>query len=486
MHRHVHRPGLAAISEPRAGRTGRLALLFAGFLLITSPPARADWKEAIGLRSLQARLGEAMPSGRAIPVSQVEMALEGGDYLPDRRLPRFDGKAVHVRSGEGGVSRHATIVAEHYFGVGNSPACGIPSADVYEANAWVNHLLRVCSGLEPAREPRLIENHSWVGTLGDRAMDEDALRRIDLLVDRDGVVIAAGLNNGSHTPMPRLLCSAYNVVTVGLSNGQASRGPTQIEGSGRVKPDLVAPLDATSWATPVVAACAALLVETSDRMGALAGVPEARRRPARALLVKTLLMGGATKSEWSDWCPGFGSTRSDTAIPLDGRYGAGELNIDHSHRILTAGEWGPGSVPVPPTGWDYESADSGGARLYFFRVAPGTRRGSILAGWSRRITSRPGSTVALTPSLANIDLRLYTTRGARVDKLVAASLSRVDNVEHIALVDPAPGEYAIEVRCERAAEYCLTWDFPSAAQPSPAPAPAARVVAATGLVSDGG
>src|SRR5690606_7704097 len=152
------------------------------------------------------------------------------------------------------------------------------------------------------------------------------LRRVDWIVQRDGVLVAAGLNNGCNTSVPRLISSAYNVVTVGLTNGNASRGATLIEGIGRVKPDLVAPLSATSWATPVVAASGALLLEACTTSGALDNLPADRQRPARVLLVKALLMGGATKHEWPDWRKGFSSPCTDGSVPLDYRYGAGELN----------------------------------------------------------------------------------------------------------------------------------------------------------------
>lgn len=423
--------------------------------------AHAGWREEIGLARLQARLAQSMPTGGGMGVSQVEMSVDGGDYIPDRRNAYFAGKSINVRSGDGGFSNHATIVAQHYFGVGSSPAGDIRSANIYEANAWVNQILRVSADAEPAFETDRVQNHSWVGSLGSVAMDTDALRRVDLMVERDGVLVVAGLNNGSHTAIPRLVCSAYNVVSVGLTNGNASRGSTGIEGRGRVKPDLVAPLSATSWATPVVAASGALLLEGCERMQALAALPEARQRSARTLLVKALMMGGATKDEWPDWRKGFARPSTDGSVPLDYRYGAGELNIDNSYRILSAGEHDPGdSAIVPVAGWDYERIPAGGVRRYHLDIPENSRArtASILAVWNRQVRVEAGLPLKLSSALPNMDLRLYAVKGPGQVELLDASTSRVDNVEHIYLRSLAAGRYVIELSTDLAGEYCLTWD----------------------------
>lgn len=482
------RLGLGRLWSRRRPRSVSGLILMAGILAGSATSARAGWEEEIGLIRLQARLGKAMPTGGSISVSQVEMGVNDGDYLPDRHLAYFAGKSINVRSGDSGFSRHATIVGQHYFGVGSSPAHDIHSADIYEANAWINHILRVNSSDAPVFETGRVQNHSWVGTLGSTAMDTDALRRVDWVVQRDGVLVAAGLNNGHHTPVPRLVSSAYNVVTVGLTNGDASRGATLIEGIGRVKPDLVAPLSATSWATPVVAASGALLLESSESLKALSYLPADQQRPARVLLVKTLLMGGATKHEWPDWRRGFSSPCTDGSVPLDYRYGAGELNIDNSFRILAAGECNANASGVAPlTGWDWDNITPAQPRRYQFEIPPDSRatEASITAVWNRQIHAAPGSPLRLTASLPNIDLRLYAQTGAGRARLVDASTSRIDNVEHIYLKGLTAGRYLIELRSDRASEYCLTWDVALASglqvdsqrQPRPADRPVALAVA---------
>src|SRR5204862_1564508 len=128
--------------------------------------------------------------------------------------------------------------------------------DTYEANNWAGSgLLLVNTNRLPREETRPVENHSWIGTFGSECIDTDAIRRMDLVVERDGVLVAAGVKNGTASVVPHLMCSAYNVIAVGVSNGRSSYAPTRIDTEGRIKPDIVAPMSATSWATPVVASC---------------------------------------------------------------------------------------------------------------------------------------------------------------------------------------------------------------------------------------
>ncbi|GMU23176.1 MAG: hypothetical protein AMXMBFR13_32590 [Phycisphaerae bacterium] len=434
--------------------------------LLLADYARADWREEIGLNSLQRRLGGAAPTGAGIAATQVEMSEDSaGDYLPDASDAQFAGKTINIRSGESGSSNHATVVARYYFGL-SSPARSIKRTDIFEANEWSSAILRVGSSREPLQEPHPVQNHSWVGSLRDSRMDADALRRLDLLVQRDGVVVAAGVNNGGHTRMPQLMCSAYNAIAVGLTSADSSHGPTRAEVSGRVKPDIVAPLDATSWATPVVAASAALLLESADELQALQRLELSQRRPARALLVKALLMGGATKDEWPDWRRGLTEPCTDGTVPLDYRYGAGELNLDNSHRILSGGEFEPSPGRLAPlAAWDYDRIQPGAARQYWLEV-PASRalhRVSILAAWNRQIHVRAGASLTLVPELADVDLRLYRMESAAPASLVDASVSRIDNVEHIFQPALATGRYVIEVRTDRPVEYCLTWHVSAAA-----------------------
>ncbi|MGB9624525.1 MAG: dockerin type I domain-containing protein [Phycisphaerae bacterium] len=438
-----------------------------GILLYALCPAvSAGWTDDIGYMALRTRLGAATPTGLGIDVSQVE-ATSDGAYMPDisnpTYAPEFAGKTIIAKSGASAPSSHATTVGLYYYGRVTGIATDIDPIDVYEANSWLNGgMLRAGTAFAPLTETRRAENHSWIGSLGTDALDADALRRLDLVAQRDGVVFAVGVNNGAGSAMPHLLCSAYNALAVGLTSGGSSYGPTTVDVAGRVKPDIVVPMSLTSWATPVVASSASLLLQTADADGILGQLAAQERKTAKALLVRALLMAGATKAEFADWRKGFATPSTDGTVPLDFRFGAGELNIDNSHRILTAGQQNPGiSADVATTGWDYDTAAPASDRRYFFEI-PAFRYAdtvSILVAWNRQITVGGGNPARLTPSLANIDLRLYAASGYTVGAVWDQSISAIDNVEHIYLRWLPAGRYAIAVVSDKTWSYALAWDI---------------------------
>ncbi len=446
----------------------RRMTLPAVLLAFVSPPSRAGWKDDVGFTELQNRLGGALPTGTGVVVTHTE-APSGSNYMPDTASAEFAGKTIFGMSGASGVSSHATTVGAYYYGLTGSISPGIPLILAYNANHWVGTgLLRTSTALAPLAESSRVENHSWIGTFGNAADDADALRRIDLVVERDGVVVVAGVNNGAGSAVPTLLTSAYNVIAVGLTNGNSSYGPTPIDAPGRVKPDLVAPSGLTSYAAPMVASAAALLAQAVDNAGALSSLPAQQQKSARALLVRTLLMAGATKTEFPDWRRGLATPAADGTVPLDYRYGAGELNINNSHLLLTAGEQEGGTTAdVGLTGWDFAGVTGGGARPYFFQIPSFSYASSVsvLTVWNRRITTSEGTPLELTPSLANIDLRLYEADGAAPGALRDQSVSTVDNVEHIWRRHLGAGRYAFEITSDTDWDYAVAW----VVKPAPTP-----------------
>ena len=165
--------------------------------------------------------------------------------------------------------------------------------------------------------------------------------------------------------MPVLQASGYNSIAVGLTNGNSSIGPTVADGAGRSKPDLVAPLGVTSFATPVVSAGAALLVQTAA----------AKIDPAEALAagrtetIKAALLSGATTSQFNGLAqPWHRMDNGGFVEPLDRRFGAGQINIDNSHQILSAPRQdGTDLTRDDPTGWDFGPLTTAEpTRRYFF------------------------------------------------------------------------------------------------------------------------
>jgi len=346
--------------------------------------------------------------------------------------------------------------------MGLSP--GIDPIDVYEVNHWLGDgFLRSYTRFDPRTETRRIHNQSWVGAYPNDAQSIDVLRRIDLVAERDGVLFVAAVENGAGTEIPKIPTSAYNNIAVGLSNGVSSYGPTLIEVAGRVKPDIVVPPPTTShsktsYVAPIVAGSASLLLQSADADYAYL------TNSQKVLLTKALLMAGATKLEFPDWRKGFSTPSTDGTVPLDYRYGAGQLNIDNSHRILTAGrQEASGSSEVSVTGWDIGSASSTTVRQYYFDVpappASSVNSLSVIVTWYRKITSSNGNPRVLTPSLANIDLHLYTADGFVRGDLRDQSVSAVDNVEHIYIYGLPAGRYVFEITFNASWTYAVAWDL---------------------------
>ena len=416
-------------------------LLFAAVGFALSCVVRADFKADIGWTKLQGELGGALPTGAGVAVSQVEAAENPGVYGPETASAEFTGKTFTFKSGASGVSGHATTVAGYYYGLTGSIAPGITTIDVYEANNWIGAgFLRRTTAFAPRAETRAIQSHSWVGSFGgDGTADVEVLRRFDSAIQQSEFLGVVGLNNGSQGNLPTLLAGCYNGISVGRSDGIHSYGTNTADGSGRTKPEVVAPFDATSWAAPTVSSAAALLRQNAPTNG------------RKVVALKSMLLAGATKTPF----PGWSRT---TTRPIDTIYGAGQLNVYRSYHILNAGQQADSSTAsVGTRGWDFNTTTAGGRR-YFFDIAAGnTAPGlSALVTWNRSIG---GVWPSLTTStLANVTLKLYAATGFTTGALLDSSESAVDNVEHIYQPTLSPGRYALEVTSDLAGvAYGLSW-----------------------------
>ena len=255
-----------------------------------------------------------------------------------------------------------------------------------------------------------------------------------------------GLNNGI-TPMPRLLAQSYNAIAVGRSDGQHSTGLTDIAtyGSGRSKPDIVAPRTTTSTATATLSSVATFLHSAVDGTDA-----------AKSETMKAILMAGATKSEFPAWSQGFDPVDATKVVaPLDDTFGAGQVSAYNSYVITQGGRFA-GNVgtptPVGSYGWDYQTVTAGAANAlnYLITVPAGStaKELSILLDWNVDVPTGLNS-----QTLANFNLSLKNSFGENL----LSSDSSVDNVEHIYLQDLAPGEYTFSVSSNMARDFGLAW-----------------------------
>lgn len=459
-------------------------------LPLTAAAVHADIFTDIKYTDLVARLGAATPTGAGIGIGQVEAPENAaGSYAPDTALGEFSGKTISLLSGTGLVpSWHATEVAKNLYGNTLSIAKGVTLISSWNVNSWVTSgYLRVGSGgtVVPLTPPPTVKvfNHSWIGSFGAAATDNDALRRLDYTVTRDNILIAAGTNNGAGSTAQPMMAYAFNGITVGLADGNHANAltPAGIDGPNRRKPDMVAPGQFTSFATPVVGAAAALLYDTADSDPAVATNANANK----ALTIKAALLAGATHSAtWSNGAPTSGATRGVTATPLDPIYGAGLLNIDRAHEIFTGGEGTAFAAPQANTferhqGWDYIPTVVANTSAYWsFRVHQPVAELSAVATWHRQVAINFTSW-----NMQDLDLRLWKLQGGQLVSISGdagaavfasgncQSVSTVDNAEHLYLRDLAAGDYVLELRrnagTQSAMPVVVSWYLPDTTPTTP-------------------
>ena len=438
----------------------------------------AGWQDEIGYTRLAGELGPGVPRGAGVSVSLVEATLSeaGGEYLPSAETApaagNFAGKVFEFRSGISPVSFHAERAGSFFFGNNTDPRAGDASVapwagsgpaarvECYESDGWMgaDGLRRGGAELPEVGTTR-VGNHSWIGRIGDDLSADEAneiLQRLDWMVAASDQVAVVGLNNGAASVVPPLLGSAYNVISVGRTDGWHSTGTSaaEVDGPGRVKPELVAPMTTTSWATAVVSSCAALLAEAGEAVV----VPGRRSEVLRAVL-----LAGARKDPF----PGWSRTRTR---PLDGHFGAGEVNVWRSHRIVTAGEVVDGRPdPVSRSGWHGAAALAAGqAREYALRVPDGcvAREVSAVLVWNRMLgTTGDDRWSGVTPELANLDLVLEGGMDREPAEPLDCSESGAGGsvshpLEHVYQRDLPAGGYRLRVvhaGSGPAAPYALAW-----------------------------
>jgi hypothetical protein len=476
----------------KMGYSGRLASLCAVLALSAAPAVHAQSdKEVIGWDDLAARLGALTPDGSGIYVAQIEGTVEG-NYAPDRHHSEFDGKLFALKSGSSGVSNHATGVARRMYGNDTSIAPGVSFIYLYAAGGWVtDNFLRTGEPgtTNPAYPPSNCKmmNNSWVATFNDDATDNEALRRADFVVNRDGLIITSGVNNSG--PGLPLMSHLFNGIAVGQRDGTHSTGATlaAIDVPGRMKPEIVAPGSATSFSTPIVNAAGTLLVETARTWDGLSDNPAAERPD----VIKAVLMAGATHENqltgsWSNEPEETGAQRGVTETPIDDVVGAGTVQVDRSHVILTAGEQdGSTSSATAPVvdraGWDLGAVPVGGSLFWTIDVPELADEISILATWNRDIDGYGDADW----SIADFDLVLWRKDGGSLVALTGpagepyfasgnvVSESLIDNVEHVFVRDLQPGAYVIELqRMDGLAgswEAAVAWLLPEPPETPPCP-----------------
>jgi len=424
------------------------------------------YKAEVGFNRLRSEVGAGLSSGADIIVAMAEANVGGVGahaYFPTSTDPEFAGKTLVDVSALVGRSNsgHATSVAQLFFGNTTSMAPGVKTVQIYDAENFVivQQQLRSGTGANPLGTPAFsVMNHSYIGTGFVPAEAIASNARLDYTVSRDNFTSVVALGNGG--AIPQIYGQSYNSIVVGLSSGGHSQGATDLGVAGRVKPDIVSPMGTTSEAAPLVSSAAALLHQAAIDFA----TPNARN----SAVMKAIIMAGATKDTLPSW--------SNTSTrPLDSVYGAGQLNVYNSYRILEAGETN-GSITVPITstaidsglkGWDFGTSITAGMPLYWnFNMAEGgISEASILLTWNAQYRDASGNFDS-NLSLANMDLRLFRSADGVLGTEVGSSLSTVDNVEHLYLRNLSAGLYTIQVSSNIDTQFGLAWNITAVPEPS--------------------
>lgn len=435
-----------------------------GLALAQVPIATAPFgpvsAEGTGLAELRRRLGALAPSGAGVTLAQVEAGVPA--WSPDARRASLAHLTIESLPPSEIPSAHATLVLEYLCGA-EGMASGVSRVVAFEASHWLGlGFLNGTGPTAPSTSIAKVQNHSWIGG-NERA--NVALRKLDAAIEAQGLIVCVGVNNGPGPLDAPLLAHAFNTITCGRADGEHRSGPTRAgcDRPGREKPDLVAPAEATSFATPLVAGACALLVETARTL--FPGLADAERPE----VIKAVLMAGAAhRPEWSNYSPNAGALRGSTVRPLDARWGADTLDVDHAHWILAGGEQEGSNETnrapqVSSQGWELVPVATQGSRSWRLRVDARAEQLSVVAAWNRQAFGQ--FTGWGSP---NFDLELWRVgAGGELESLVGeaglahfesgnvVSSSAIDNVEHLFLRGLEAGEYVLELR--RGADGLVPW-----------------------------
>jgi len=452
-----------------------------------------ETEDPFGYQRLRQELGAAAPDGNGVAVHLVEASQEvteevdgverkiGTGFAPNVGILEFSGKDIEVTPGIfTHHSGHTTGIGRKFFGNETSTSPGITDIHAFESMTWVGKVLNLGRNRLPESSKARVANHSWVGSAdhpelpGTRNLQ--VLRRLDWLVATDDFIQVVGFSGNEESP---LLSSASNVIAVSHREGEFHSGSAPVWPGdypvGRPRPDLVVPELNPSSATARVSSAAALLVQAGHADASLSTDPAGASvigrhgdtifNAERSEVIKAALMAGADPviSNPND----FGA--EPTANGLDRRYGAGDLNIYNSYRIIAAGESNsvedePGvDGAISEFGFDYDPSFGGvGERnaqgTYFFATSADSVSLTATLAWNARVpTGRDLAFDAVTKVL-DLDLLLYDVADADRWVPVAVSAARIGNTENIRVPLAPHGDYALRVEMAPG-QQPFEWDY---------------------------
>lgn len=458
-------------------------------LLSVCTIARADYFADVGYTVLRAELGPSLPIASGVLVMIVEADKSTGTgaatYAPNAENHEFRGKKITV--GERGpqvyapFSDHATSVGRRFFGLRSSVSPGIDRIASYRTDRWFGSaLLRLGETRQPKAASSRVASHAWVGgidlTVAGPANTE-ALRRVDWLVETDEFFQVVGFNGGNKTP---LLADAFNALSAANTGADRHRETLAIDTdyvAGRPRPHLLVPEKTPSAATGRVASVAALLIGIGHADPSLSREATVNRRgdrinnAERSEVIKAVLLAGAdrvTRNSSGANVNGYRAAPSEqTTNGLDRRYGAGQLNVYNSYRILVAGEQDstedrPSGGQIGPAGFDHDDSfggmgESNPRATYHFSTGSVGGQLTVSLVWNIDINGGLPLSFDATATFHDLDLALYRLSGD--DRVVIAeSRSSRDNSENIHVELAPKTDVAIHIQ-PGVGQPPFNWDY---------------------------
>ena len=458
-------------------------------LLAVCTPSRADYFSDVQYSALRVELGASLPVAAGVPVMIVEASKSDNPfivvYAPDATKAEFRGKKITV--GEGGpevyapFSGHATSVGRRFFGLQTSVSPGIDRIASYVTDDWFGPaFLRIGEIRQPKSLSSRVAGHAWVGSVGAdgiNSVNSEALRRVDWLVETDELFHVVGFNGSNKTP---LLADAFNVLSVAHVGSDRHRNTLALDYNyvaGRARPHLVVPEKTPSASTGRAASVAALLVGIGHADPALSHGATTNRHgdsiynAERSEVIKAVLLAGADRITGNTTgvdIVGYRVAGGDRmANGMDRRYGAGQLNVYNSYRILIAGEQdsaedGATDGKIGAAGFDHDESFGGmgdSNQQATYRLSTGSTGGHLALSlvWNMDIHGGEFLSFDQAATFYDLDLVLYDVTGDD-PVVVVESHSVRDNSENI-YVELAPQrDFIIRIKAG-AGQRPYDWDY---------------------------
>jgi hypothetical protein len=381
-------------------------------------------------------------------------------------------------------SAHALTVGNRFF---STSSVGYPYAGtIYSDHAarFFNNVVLTQSAHSASAPPPgvfgnqiKVSNHSYSFSFRDGGgnvlpvVNEDAVRRLDYMINREDVVFLAGA--ATQNVDNQLPWSSRNAIAVRGNHPNTPFAPVAAVGRNRVD---VWHDDEASYATGRVSGFATALVGQAPNS-------DGRRNQ----VIKSILMTGADKSAVGSV---VGAWTRDTANHLDTDAGAGKADYNKSLAILqggqrtvrtvTAGQGDATGITADPRGWAYGSVAQNGQSAIVFEATDVIGQLTATLNWNVTQTE-VGSDMLNTTDAGRIfsdlalELRPVTLNagnfiiGSSLGHSHLISNATMDNVEHLHYTGSLPsGYYAFVISgdANRAQTFGFSYDLTIIPEPS--------------------